>query len=173
MQSGGHFTLFVNFLSLIKIEALHFLWLSFKFWIIAICLWDILIKNLLTWPYLFSFLWVITFTLSFLTYFRCQSHRRLVVSQRGFTLFLHWRYVFSHWRYRSLYWACPLFLFLMRLMKVLLTYSAVCSQKVYSFVQKMAIFFIWSRFKWRYPTIARWGINTWVDFGFLSIGLTS
>ena len=54
-KGGGHFTLIVNFLNLIKIHALHTLWLSFKFWIIAICLWGILIKNLLTWPYLFSF----------------------------------------------------------------------------------------------------------------------
>ena len=70
MQKGqGQFTLIVNFLNLnftlivnflnlnflnFKIQARHNLWLSFKFWLIAICLWGILIKNLLTWPYLFS-----------------------------------------------------------------------------------------------------------------------
>ena len=55
MKRGDHFTLIVNFLNLIKIQALHTLWLSSKFWTIAICLWGILIKNLLTWPDLFSF----------------------------------------------------------------------------------------------------------------------
>ena len=54
MQRGAHFTLIVNFLNLIKIQALHTLWFSFKFWIIAICLWGILIKKPLTRSYLFS-----------------------------------------------------------------------------------------------------------------------
>ena len=40
-----HFTLIVNFFNLIKIQALHTLLLSFKFWIIAICLWGIQIKK--------------------------------------------------------------------------------------------------------------------------------
>ena len=43
---------------------------SFKFWILAICLCGILIKNL-TWRYLFSFFLVIILALSFLTCFRC------------------------------------------------------------------------------------------------------
>ena len=55
MQREAHFTLIVNILNLIKIQALHTLKLSLKFWIKSICLWGILIKNLLIWPSPVSF----------------------------------------------------------------------------------------------------------------------
>ena len=146
---------------LIKIQALHTLWLSFKFWIIAICLWGILIKNLLTWPYLFLFSWSLLSPCRFLpvlNVFLTGEWSSLTRDRDnsliwGFTVLPHWGYVFSHRRCRSLHWGCWLFMFLVGLMRAVLTFSAVCSQKMYFFV--MAVFLIWWRSIWRYLRIVR------------------
>ena len=172
MQRGPQFTLIANFWTLSKFK------LSFKFWIIVICLWGILIKNLAL-SSLLSFFWVITLTLSFLPVLDVTftgDWSSLTGDRDDYlTGDLHCPFIgdaFSLTRDVGPFTMDVTFLFLVRLMRVVLTSAAVFNQKMYSFVMKITIFFIWWRFIWRYLRIIRRGTNIWVVSVFFSIILT-
>ena len=177
MQRGGHFILIVNFLNLIKIQALHTLWL-FQILNHSLCLWGILIKSLLTWPDLFSesllspcrFLPVLdviltgdwsSFTGERDNSFNGDLHCSLTgdmfsltgdegpfTGDVNFFCFL--------WDWWELY--LPFLMFVVRKC-TLLSWKWLYSS--------------WWRFIWRYLRIIRRGTNIWAVLGFLSVGLTS